>query len=129
MKAKFITPADVKAAPRGKATITLGKSGVIALSGVAVQKIGLVADDEVSIFEDETSEGDFYICKTPKGEQGFELRPINNHDGSKSLGFNSKGLITKILGSTDETTRFQVAIEHITVDKIKAFAILTSSRS
>lgn len=127
MKVKFITPDAVKAQSRGKANIRFGKEGVVAISTDAVRIMELSVGDSISIVEDEEHEGEFYICKTPKGEEGFLLRPVNGKETTLSLGFNAKGLCAKINGQTSYSVRYKLATEPTVEGKTKFYGILISS--
>lgn len=129
MKVKFITPTDVRSFRKGEATIRFDAKGLVCISGEAIKAIGLEPSEQISIIEDEENEGEFYICRTPPGQDGFTLRSLNgNQHKTQALGFNARGLCRRFIGDSNETHIFKLATTPTLHEKTHYYAILTSAR-
>lgn len=129
MELQIYTTEDFPAMSRqGSPTIRFNaKSGVITISGLAAERIGLSPEDRVLIANDKGKPKDWYLAKSPQSN-AFKIRKAKS---GSAVTFNNTGLCKKLLGSLGTkqlSVCFPVGAESLTTGmSANTWSILTKA--
>jgi hypothetical protein len=123
MKLKQFDSTNVKAAPRGVATVNINtKNGCLSFSRTFIEAVGWAEGTPVAFSQDEARPADWYVAVA---DEGFPLRGKQG-----ALLAQSAAMARQILGSLSvqsKTVSCRMSTEPIELDGVKYHAILTKT--
>lgn len=126
MKLKSFNSTNMRGATAGESSISFSRQGIINISQMAVDAIGLKIGDVISLEQDEENPQDWYLMKNP---EGFKVR---QYKGSNGLCFNAAALAKSFLDLNDYTNThsasFRLITEPVEIDGggVKLYPVITT---
>lgn len=128
MKLKFFTPDNLPVSTKGKPAIYINaKVGMLHISSIAADKIGLKEGDFIELSQDEESLSDWYLSKS---KSGFALRNKKKGSSEQGLIFNNVALAKMIFESVEYNSnsgRCLFGAEPVKVKSVEFWPIITAS--